>query len=117
MICCKMQKCEMLFLRERDVFDDVIKVHTCSQKDEENKNNAIVDSKTQETGLQSLLCTVGHFILYIYFFSEAWTSANPKIIWSRCPVKCLKDQNVNSNTTETHTFQNIKRVTKKQTQK
>jgi len=40
---------------------------------------AIVDSKTQEIGLQSLLCTVGNFILYI-FFSEAWTLTNPKVI-------------------------------------
>jgi len=48
----------------------VSKVETCSQKDEENKKSAIVDSKTQEIGLQSLLCTVGHFLFYIYIFSK-----------------------------------------------
>jgi len=94
----------------------VSKVHTCSQKDEEK--NPILDSKTQKRGLQSLLCTVDYFILLnIYIFSEARKSTNPKVIWSRCPVKCLKDQYVNSNITETHTFQNMKRITKKQTQK
>jgi len=80
------------------------------------KKSAAVDKNTQEIGLQSLLCTVGNFNLYI-FFSEARTSTNTMVIWSIFTVKCLRDQNVNSSTTETHTFQNIKRITKKQTQK
>jgi len=78
-------------------------------------NPALVDSKTQEIGLQSVLCTVGHFNLYI-FFSEARKSTNPKVIWSRCSVKRLRDQNINSNITETHMLRSIKRITKKHTQ-
>jgi len=31
------------------------------------KKSATVDSKTQDIGLQSLLCTVGNFNLYIFF--------------------------------------------------
>jgi len=61
-----------------------------------NKKSAIFASKTQEIGLQSLLCTMGHIILYtVYlFFSEARISKDPKGMWSRCRVKCLKYQKV-----------------------
>jgi len=57
------------------------------------------------------------YFFIIYIFSEAQTSTNPMVIWSRCPLKCLNDQYVNSNITETHSFQNTERITKKQTQK
>jgi len=47
---------------------------------------------------------VGHFIF------RSSDIKNPKFIWSRSPIKCLtlQDQYVNSNITQTHTFQNGK---------
>jgi len=104
-----------LLLREM-YLATVSKVHAYSQKDEENKI-ATVDSKTQEVDLQSLLYTVGYFNLCIYFFPKLGHRQSLRLSGQDVIAKCLGDQNVNSNITETHTFQNIKRITKKQTQK
>jgi len=44
-----------------------------------------------------------------YFFSEARKSTNSKVVWWRCPIKCvLQNKYVNSNITENDTFQKEK---------
>jgi len=49
-------------------------------------------------------------------FSEARTSTN--VIWARCPIKRVKRYRyVNSNITQTHTFQNRKKSPRNKTAK
>jgi len=52
------------------------------------------------------------------FFSEAGTSTNPKVIWSKCAIKfVLQDQYANSNIIEAHTFQNRKNYEQRRTRR
>ena len=62
------------------------KVHTCSQKDEENKNHSKRYSWQQNTRNRPtvFMCTAGYLIYFLFIYIFFPRLGHRKVIWSRC---------------------------------